>query len=528
VRASLTSRRLPVIAHLVIALAAAIAIAGCTPGHNAATTSSTATPGPGVSGSAPAGAGIAFSNCTGQFQTAIGTAQARTMSFGCAKVPVPLDYATPAAGSIDLFVVKAHLMDQQASARLGSLVVNPGGPGLSGVNFVAGLLGQLDPQLLERFDVVGFDPRGTGLSEPISCIADRLKDADAAADPDMRTVAGRARAKQLATQINAGCLTKYRGSLAQYSSLATARDLDRVRAALGDSTLNYLGYSYGTRLGAVYAQLFPGRVRAMVLDGAVDPVTAPAAALERQAQSFEKSFDQFAAFCAVNPACGPLPHARARVSSLLAAADRHPIASSATGETRRASGGIVLAAVAAALYDPTAWASLAVALIRAGRGDAAQLFSLVDRYDGRDPATGHFDTVADAGLVIGCNDAPGKASDSAVAALATAWTRKYPLFGNNAAALLYTCTGWPDSGQPLPTTRPAGTPPILVVGTVGDPATPYASAGLLARTLGSGEVLTWLGNGHTAYPKTRCVRTKVDAYLVTPDAPAAGTCPATS
>jgi pimeloyl-ACP methyl ester carboxylesterase len=519
----------------VLALSLACLLAACTSGkkqtaptHTSASTSTSATGSPSASGSSSAVAiqpKIAFSDCSSQFQAAIGGSRASKMQFSCGKLAAPLDYAKPAGQSVQVFVLKVHLKAQQAKDRIGSLLVNPGGPGGSGVNLAAGLVNALNDTMFDHFDLVGFDPRGVGLSQPLQCISDKTKDRISEADPDVRTAAGRATAKSSSVSVIKGCTAKYGAALGHFNTEETARDMDLIRQAVGDAKLNYLGFSYGTRLGAAYAHEFPTTVRAAVLDGALDPVTSELTLDEQQTKGFELAFDQFAADCIKRPACAVLGNPRATVTALIPAADRKPIHSTRKGETRVATGGIVLTAVASALYDQNQWAALGNALVAARKGDSAGLFTLADSYLERDPATGHYANIMDANLAVNCNDSKLKITDALVAAKAQEWIGKYPIFGRNAAASLYSCYGWPPSGHPLPPGAAPGAPPILVVGTVHDPATPYAQAQVLAKSLGTGVVLSWNGEGHTAYPKTSCIRTKVDSYLITAKLPTGDSCP---
>jgi pimeloyl-ACP methyl ester carboxylesterase len=529
------SPRLSLIASVAVTL---LVSAACT--KDKAADAPKTTPAPATSSasvsSAPAGptatarptaapAGIAFSDCSEQFQAAIRSPKAKSMVFSCGKLAVPLDYARPTGTRIDLFVVKVHSKSQKTSARIGSLVVNPGGPGGSGVNLAAGLVSSLSSDVLDRFDVVGFDPRGVGLSGPLQCISDKQKDQLSAADPDVRTAAGRIQARALSDAVAKGCIAKYGSALGHYNTEETAHDMDLLRQALGDSKLNYLGFSYGTRLGAAYAHEFPTHIRTAVLDGAVDPVAGELTTDERQVKAFEDAFDQFAADCAKRSSCASIGNPRTVVEQLIKSADRSPIKSSKKGETRRATGGIVTIGVLSALYDQTQWAELGTALSAAERGDAAKLFTLADQYSERDPETGHYANILDANLAVNCNDSTLRVSDALVAGRAKTWIAKYPIFGPNASASLYSCHAWPRSGHPLPPASAPGAPPILVVGTVHDPATPYAAARVLAKALGTGVVLSWDGEGHTAYPKTSCVTRKVDQYLITGTPPTGATCP---
>ncbi|HST48235.1 alpha/beta hydrolase [Jatrophihabitans sp.] len=486
---------------------------------SSASGSSSASP----SASEPA-ASIAFSDCSRQFQAAISSSRAKKMHFACGKLAVPLDYDQPTAEKVNIFVVRARSDSQ--SQRIGSLLVNPGGPGGSGVNLAAGLVGALSQQLLDRFDLIGFDPRGVGLSDPLQCISDEQKDRLAAANPDVRTAAGRTQARTLSDAVVASCVAKYGPALGHFNTEETAHDMDLIRQALGDPKLNYLGFSYGTRLGAAYAHQFPTTIRAAVLDGAVDPVTDELTVDERQAKAFEEAFDQFAADCLSRPDCAALGNPRSAVRSLIAAADRAPIPAGTGAHARKATGGLVTIGVASALYNQAEWDGLGQALVAARDGDARKILTLADEYLERDPETGHYSNILDANLAVNCNDSSLQITDELVASVASKWIAKYPIFGPNAAASLYSCHSWPRSGHPLPPASAPGAPPILVVGTVHDPATPFVATGVLAKALGSGVVLRWDGEGHTAYPKTSCITSKVDSYLLTAKPPAAGTsCP---
>ncbi|MCW2541681.1 MAG: Alpha/beta hydrolase [Frankiales bacterium] len=490
------------------------------------TTTPATTPAPSSTSTAVARPTIQFSDCTGQFRTAIDNSRTKSLEFSCGKLNVPLDYARPTGQQVSLFVLKIHDTEQQPTNRLGSLLVNPGGPGASGVNLAAGLVTSIDQDVLTRFDLVGFDPRGVALSSPVTCITDKQKDQLAGLDPDVRTAAGRATAKAAAAAVVKECKARYGAALAHFNTEETARDLDLLRQALGDDKLNYLGFSYGTRLGAAYAHLFPTKIRVAVLDGALEPQTPELTVDERQAQGFEQAFDQFAADCQRRAACQDLGKPRATVTALVSAADKSPIKSSLPQETRRATGGIVLIAVAEALYNSSAWPELASALIDAKDGDSRGLFALADSYYGRDSSTGHYSNLVDSNWAINCNDSRLKITDALVAAKAREWIAKYPLFGANMAATLYNCLGWPASGHPLPPAGAVGAPPLLVIGTLHDPATPFSATGLLARAVGSGVVLSRDGEGHTAYGRSSCITTKVNSYLFTGAVPAGHSCPA--
>lgn len=471
---------------------------------------------------------IDFSDCTDVIQPQIEGQEGseRNLSFGCGTLQVPLDYDDPEAKSLDIYVVRVRMADQVQ--REGSIVINPGGPGGSGLDAAVGLALSMPTEVLTRFDLVGFDPRGVGLSEPLRCISGEQKDALAAADPFPRDAAALARDAQQYSELTDGCWDKYGDRLEHFNTTSTVQDMDLLRQGLDEDKLTYLGFSYGTLLGAVYAEMFPDKVRALVLDGAVDPAEGAADRSEAQAKGFEDAFNQFAAACRSQGAQCPIgPDARKSVMGLLAKARARPIPTSQAGDDRMATAGNVHLAVLSALYDQGKWPDLAKALAEAGKGDAKGVFALDDEYNQR-TEDGKFGNILDANFVINCNDYTDEVTPDVAAAKLAEWTKKYPLFGPASASGLLGCQDWEPRQTPLPTVDGAQAPPILVVGTVHDPATPYADAQDLTNMLESGALLTWEGEGHTAYPKTSCVTTAVDSYLLDLTVPAEGTtCPLT-
>jgi pimeloyl-ACP methyl ester carboxylesterase len=490
---------------------------------------STNTPSVSPSGSPSASAvnSIRFTDCSGSFNlSAAGISASRLsrLSVDCGRLTVPVNYEQPTGATLSIGVVRVHYDDQ--TNRIGSLIVNPGGPGASGIFLAVGLAGSLADTVLQHFDLVGFDPRGVGLSAPITCLSNSDKDTIDDQNPNILTPTGFAAAKQTATQIAQACTAKYGSSLADYNTVETARDMDQLRAALGDDKMNYLGFSYGTSLGSVYATLFPKKIRVAVLDGAVDPVADPLTTFGNQLGGFESAFDQFATDCLTRPACKVLGNPRQVVYDLVAKATATPIRTTLAGDTRSAGSAIVLTGVLQALYDQSLWVPLGQALIDAQKGDAKGLFNLADQYNERD-SDGNFTNILEANLAISCNDQTPGPTDAVIRATAKTWSTKYPMFGLWSAPSLFSCQVWQPVRHPLPKITAAGSAPILVVGTVHDPATPYAAAGVLAKTLTTGTLLSWDGEGHTAYDgKSSCVDDDVNAYLVEGTLPAVGTvCP---
>jgi pimeloyl-ACP methyl ester carboxylesterase len=440
----------------------------------------------------------------------------------CGTMKVPQDWNAPVAGqTFDIALMRARSSRQ--SQRIGSLVVNPGGPGGSGVDLAYYLSQGLPNEIVWKFDIVGFDPRGVGKSSPVECFSDQDLDANFGADPDPVSDAAFNELVALTRKMAQACGTKYGDKLPLFSTEQAAKDMDAIRAAVGDEKLTYLGYSYGTLLGATYAQLFPNKIRALVLDGAVDPTMSSKDSSEGQAKGFERAFTNFATWCAANAGQCPIaPDARAAVTTALQAARAAPV-SQAGG--RKATAGWVFTAVTSSLYSETRWPELATALSDLRRGNPKGIFELADSYAERD-SSGKYSNLFDANLAVNCADDDKSITVNQARQLQGEWRTKYPLFGASLALNLI-CAQWPGKRDPYPAAAAVGAPPILVVGTKGDPATPYEQTPSLANMLGVGVVLTWEGEGHTAYPQTGCINNAVNGYLVSLKVPPAGqSCPA--
>ena len=475
----------------------------------------------------PEAAPIEWSDCDEEIQEIVAGQPGgdRDLAFECGRTEVPISYDEPQGATLPLFLVRVRGAGQ--TDPIGSLMINPGGPGASGADAAIGLALTMPEDVLRRFDLIGFDPRGVGLSTPVECIPAELKDRIIAAEPRPTTAEELDATFALTAEVAEGCAEQYGDALGTFNTVDTARDMDRLRQSLEEEQLNFLGYSYGTTLGSTYAELFPDRVRAMVLDAAVDPDVDQQADAEASAKGFEAGFDAFAANCTKLIAGCPLgAEPRQYVERLLGEADATPIPSSEEGETRTATAGVVLTAVQAALYDTKSWPQLAQSLKAAYEGDAKGLFSLADNYTGRlDDDT--YSNLLDANVAINCADTEETFDETEVRALVAEWSAKYPFFGAGAATGLYTCSVWEAERTPLPERDAEGSAPIVVVGNSGDPVTPLPGAQDLAEDLDSGVLLTWQGQGHTAYPKTACVADAINAYLIDLKAPMDGlTCPA--
>ncbi|HEU0131653.1 MAG TPA: alpha/beta hydrolase [Mycobacteriales bacterium] len=443
--------------------------------------------------------------------------------FECARLTVPLDYAKPAGG--DMQVALIRLKARQKSKRIGSVVLNPGGPGGSGVEFARQAEQLLPGEILDRFDVVSFDPRGVGESTPVDCLDDAQLDRLVHADPTPDTPAERAALFRLSREEAAACQAKSGRLLPHLGTVDTAKDMEVLRRVLGDDKLTYVGFSYGTVLGARYAEQFPSRVRALVLDGALDPTLSASEVSAAQAEGFDRALTQFLNDCR-SRSCAFARHGDpfATFDTLVARADSRPLTASRYPD-RLAGQSEVLFGTAAALYSPEyGWPALRDALEAAWtQHDASGLLALFDNLVERDQ-NGHFSNSLESQAAISCVDGVYPKDEAAYDADAKAFAKRAPRFGPAIAYGPVACAYWPvpPVSRPGPARAP-GAPPILVVGTTRDPATPYAWSVALAEQL-RGALLTHVGDGHTAYGYGRdaCVDRIVDAYLISLTVPKAG------
>jgi pimeloyl-ACP methyl ester carboxylesterase len=440
--------------------------------------------------------------------------------FECAKIRVPVDYTAPTGASITLSAVR---LPSHGGTRLGSLLVNPGGPGVSGIGYALDASSRFSATLRKHYDIVGFDPRGVGESAPIRCLTDAQTDTFTALDGSPDNSAEEADLVSQAKLLGNRCEARNHALLPHVGTRDTARDLDVLRAVLGDDKLNFLGKSYGTYLGAIYAEMFPDRVGRLVLDGVVDPASDSAAQERSQALGFERALASFVDDCLRRSSCplsGDRASALAQVSSILAKADSTPLRGS-----RPVTQSLALLGVAYSMYVPSLWEVLREGLAQAERGDGSTLLLIADVYLDR-TAKGHYSTNSnDAIFAVSCLDRPETSDLAALRARAKDLAAIAPRFGAYIAWGSLPCGFWPvpAEGKAAPI-RAAGAAPILVVGTTRDPATPYASAKKLAAELESGRLLTYVGDGHTAYEEgSRCIDDAVDAYLVDGTLPAVGT-----
>jgi pimeloyl-ACP methyl ester carboxylesterase len=440
-------------------------------------------------------------------------------AFECAYLRVPLDYEEPDGPVAQIGVIRRQATDPDE--RIGSLVTNPGGPGGSGIGFLPGIAqGIGNGEVAQRFDLIGFDPRGVGVSTPgIVCLTPAEQDALRAGE------IGGNDPEAFNREFAATCAQRTGlDVLATVGTRDVARDMDVLRAALGDERLSYLGYSYGTRIGTVYAKEFPERVRALVLDGADDPSDNRTEGLVNQMAGFQQAFDAFAADCVQRGDC-PLGTDPAQATDAYRALLQPLLdAPVPTADGRKLSFADAQTGTIAALYGPQGWEPLRRGLAELAAGEGTTLIQLADSYYGRTP-DGGYDQSGDAFTAVQCVDEPRVTDPAEIAERDRKIAEAAPFLdsGIPSSVARDVCAFWPVpvTSEQVPT--PAGLPPVLVVSTTGDPATPYQAGVDLAEELRGG-LLTADGTQHTAaFKNSTCIDEAVSRYLVDLELPDEGT-----
>ena len=471
-----------------------------------------------------------------------------TATFSCAVITVPLDYTNPKGETISIAVKKRAATGGHAQ---GALFINPGGPGDSGVSFAERAGNAFSPNLLNAYDVIGFDPRGVGSSTAITCSSDD-DSSGSTAEPSASGAASsspsasgtpsagstlsagtaasgesyeewaestRQSFQELSEQCASG--TEPAALLDHVDTVSAARDLDILRALAGQEKLNYLGFSYGTYLASVYAENFPGNTGRMVLDGAIDPALSLAEQGLGQAKGFEQALRTYVDYCQASTGCplsGGTDAGVQQVRNLITSANSTPLPTS--DPNRTVTGSDIVTALSEYLYTTEQnWPPLTSALDQAINHHDGSAFAVAEEQDAasKDDSGGAFQAVT-------CLDYPVEGDTATWAAQYEEAKRVAPIFGNTSVGMDLVCSVWGHNGTRKPTQIHAhGAAPILVVGTTGDPATPYAWSKSLAEQLDSGQLLTWEGNGHTAYGgDASCVNDAVDAYLISGTMPKKG------
>ena len=430
----------------------------------------------------------------------------------CATLSVPLDYQHPDADTIELAVLRVPAGDQDA--RIGSMVVDPGGPGASAIDYAASSWGDA---LSDHFDIVGMDPRGVGESVPIDCLSDQDMDDYLAGDPDPDTLEEVVEFEAANERFASGCEVNSGKLAAHVSTIEAARDMDVLRSALGEEELTYFGASYGTELGATYAEFFPDRVGRFVLDGAIDPTLSLLESSLTQAEGFETALRSYIQNCVDEGDCflgDTLDAGLDRVRTFLEDTDQEPLPTQ-FGD-RMLTQGLASTGVIAALYSRDAWIYLDEGLQDAFDGDGTILVLLADSYASRDPDGTYRGNILEAFPTITCLDDPTFVPFDEVDSQIAATTEASPTFGRIFAWGMTMCAGY--TARSTETPRPlrgAGAAPIVVIGTTRDPATPYAEAVAMADQLESAVLVSRDGDGHTAYNSGNdCIDEAVEDYLV--------------
>ena len=478
--------------------------AGPTGGEDGAATTATSTP---VAEAAPEGLEKFYGQTLGWSEC--------EAAFECASLTVPVDYAEPDGATIELALLRA---DARKEAR-GSLVVNPGGPGGSGVDYAMMAGAVVSKEIRDVYDVVGFDPRGVGRSAPIMCLSDAELDEVLGSDPTPDDAAEEAEAEELLKNFAESCQTNAGDLLGHVSTVEAARDMDVLRAALGDEQLTYLGASYGTFLGTTYANLFPDKVGRLVLDGAIDPTVTGLEMGLGQAEGFERATRAYVEDCVASGGCplgDDVETAMQRIPAFLEELDSNPLPVSGDTVTELTEGWGMYAIVVA-MYAETFWPLLTQAFERAEAGDGTMMMFLANTYATRSSKGTYSGNGMQSIYAVNCLDRPAEdgSGDLDTDAVLQEFLEVAPTWGRYLAGD-GACEYWPVQAQEtIDDYSAAGAAPIVVIGTTRDPATPYEWAQSLAKILDSGVLISYDGDGHTAYGRSNdCVDDAVDAYLL--------------
>ena len=443
---------------------------------------------------------LTWSSCHGNFQ--------------CATMKVPIDYSNKSLGEFNISVIRYR--DSNQHNRIGSLVINPGGPGASGIEFALNAEYIINPDVLERYDIVGFDPRGVGESSAIHCLSGKEQDAQFASDAKPDNDAEYAQALKDTQEFVDKCIAKT-PNISHFTTQEAAQDMEMLRQALGDKKLNYLGYSYGTYLGALYAQQFPDSVGRFILDGAIDSAIPIEEQIIVQAKSFDRALTNFISYCHKQQECTLPTNATSQYFvDLFKQVSIAPLKT----KDRLITENLVVIGTASALYDDVSgWPSLVLAIGEAQNGDGKTFAELADAYNGRNPDGTYANNENDANIIIQCSDWKQHRTIDQIRTNAPLYAKAAPVLGPYVAYAGITCDLLNKS---LNIQRPENSrtsfntaTPVLIIGTTQDPATPYAWAKALHSYILGSRLITLKGEGHTAYGRgSACIDDAVDNYLV--------------
>jgi len=437
-------------------------------------------------------------------------------NYQCTDLLVPIDYTELKTGTFNISVLK---YPATGAKKLGSLIVNPGGPGGSGVDYAYAAEYLFNPAILNAYDIVGFDPRGVGRSEPIICLNDKELDANYASDSKPDNEQEFAQTLIESKKFIQQCQEKNK-HLTSFSTANAARDMDILRQAVGDKQLNYMGKSYGTFLGTLYAQFFPDKVGRMVLDGAVDPSISNFQQGLTQAVGFDKAFAAFVTDCSKRSDC-PLPKDKTaaveEMKKIVSQLGKKP--------NKRLSESLTLLGTASALYDSTTgWPKLRTAIKEVKKGKSEKYLKLADEYTGRTEDGDYTTNEFDSGAIIDCLDFADNRSVAQMKVDAKVFAKQAPLFGPYLAygGLVCQYLETPKATQVVPTNTAN---PIVIIGATGDPATPYEWAQGLNKILTNSVLISLTGDGHTGQGQgNKCVDGQVDDFYLTNESPKTSSC----
>ncbi|GAA3518514.1 alpha/beta hydrolase [Aeromicrobium panaciterrae] len=440
----------------------------------------------------------------------------------CATVKVPIDYADPAGETTELAV---KVIPAEGGKAKRSIFVNPGGPGGDATDFADTMAGEFGSGVLKTYDIVGVDPRGVGDSTPLQCLSDDDFSAFTNVDPDPDDPAEIDALRKSVTDLGEAC-EKRGGKLAAHvSTEEAARDMDIVRGLLGRTKMDWFGASYGTQLGATYATLFPKTVGRMVLDGAVDPALSVIESAIGQTTGFQRALEAFAKDCVTKAGCplgDDVDTGLAKISDLMDQLDQTPMETD--DRTRELTEALAFYGIAVTLYDKETWDYLRKGLTDAFKGDGTLLLLLSDAYFTRDQNGKYADNIGEVIYAVNSLDVADPPTLEEVEAALPRFEKISPVFGRSLGWGALAPGDWPiKATHPQVKISGEGAPPIVVVGTTRDPATPYEGAQSLAKQLASGVLISRDGDGHTAYSSgNQCIKKAVDAYLVSGTVPKDG------
>ncbi|MGH9185051.1 MAG: alpha/beta hydrolase [Acidimicrobiales bacterium] len=426
----------------------------------------------------------------------------------CAELVVPLDYADPSGPTITIAL--RRIPASEPDQRIGALLTNPGGPGASGIEFVRSG-SPFESEVYQRFDVIGFDPRGVGQSTGLQCggeLVDEFQALDS--DPDSPAEQGELDAR--AQAIAEDCADQDGDLLAHMGTADVVRDMDTIRRALGEQTISYVGFSYGTLLGERYAEMFPSGARAIVLDGVVDPSHDFREFLTGQTVAIERTLNEvFEACSSSTPECPGIGGAAA-YDEISSEVEKAPLPA---GSNELGPGDLATAAIYVT-YSASLWPALYGALADGLEGDGSSLYDLAELYRSFGGFTSY--------VAVECVDSPHPVGSDEFQVFAAELEAISPRFGAAIANELLPCAFWPAAAgtDPQPVTA-KGAPPILVIGNTGDAATPYEQAERVAETLSNAVLLTYEGEGHTSIGSSQCVDDATTRYLIDLELPDPGT-----